>query len=255
VARALLVAIIIAAPSFIVPDANPGTQEISLIIGGLIAVFVLFEYGAAQPGLIDFRFAPPYNRARFAVFTFVLLLVTFYTRALANADPFSGDLIAFADRLAAMANFSISPVALVAESLAPGDAELQGRIRGAAALAIFAAGAGALLFIAVLWLFRWPTSRTKFHLWANLPTFSPTSSAPVERRLYRSGYLNIIAGIVLPFIVLALAARAGDLFDAAIFHRSLTLVWASALWATGSALLVLRGAALLKIGRLVAKAK
>jgi len=256
VAKAVLVAIIIAAPSFLVPDANQSTQEISLIIGGLVAVFVLFEYGATQPGMIDFRYAPPYNRARFAVFTFVLLLVTFYARALANADPFSGELIQFANRLVAMTSFGLSPIAMAANSLAPdGPADLQIAIRGAAALAMFAALAGVLMFIVVLWLFKWPTSRRNFHLWANLPTFNPSSEKPVERRLARAGYLNIVAGIALPFVVLAVASRAGDFLDETVLSRSLPLIWAAVIWATSSALLILRGAALLKVARLVAKAR
>ncbi len=250
-----MVAVIIAAPSYLVPDATRSTQEISLIIGGLVAVFVLFEYGAAQPGVIDFRFAPPYNRARVAVFTVVLVLVTFYTRALANEDPFSPELIQFADRLVAMANFNFSPVALAADSLAPEDADLAQRIRGAAALTLFAAGAGALLFIVILWLFKWPTGRKNFNLWANLPTFNPNSKKPVDRRLANTAWLNILAGLALPFIARAAAARADGLLDASVFQRDLPLIWASALWATGSALLVLRGAALLKVARLVARAR
>ena len=254
--RALLVAVVIAAPSYLVPDANRSTQEISLIIGGLIAVFVLFEYAAPQPGLIDFRYAPPYNRARFAVFTAVLLLVTFYTRALANADPFSADLLAFTDRLVRMADFSLSPVAMAASSLAPdGPGELQQTIRGAAALATASAGAGALLFIVVLWLFGWPTQRTKFNLWANLPSLDPNSNRPVERRLARSGWLSLIAGLAFPFVALAAASGARDMIDPNVFSRSLPLIWTSVLWATGSALLVLRGAAILKIARLVSKAR
>jgi hypothetical protein len=156
-----------------------------------------------------------------------------------------------------MANFNFSPVAMAADSLAPeGPPELQGAIRGAAALAMFAAWAGALLFVVVLWLFRWPTSRTNFNLWANLPTFNPESRRPIELRLARQGYLNILAGIVLPFLVLAVASRAGDLLDEqVVFARSLPLIWAAVIWACGSALLVLRGAALIKVGRLVAKAR
>ena len=40
-----------------------------------------------------------------------------------------------------------------------------------------------------------------------------------------------------------------------VFARSLPLIWAAVIWACGSALLVLRGAALIKVGRLVAKAR
>ncbi|MEO0915277.1 MAG: hypothetical protein AAFY59_20190, partial [Pseudomonadota bacterium] len=62
--RAGLVLIVIASPSLLLPDVSLASQEISLILGGVIAAFTLFEYASTHPGLIDFRFAPPYNRIR-----------------------------------------------------------------------------------------------------------------------------------------------------------------------------------------------
>jgi len=79
--RALLVIIIIAAPAFMLPAVSQAAQEISLIVGVIIGAFTMFEYSSSHPGLIDFRFAPPYNRIRFITFCVLVLTLIFLCRA------------------------------------------------------------------------------------------------------------------------------------------------------------------------------
>ena len=57
IVRAIIVVLVFAAPAFLAPGASRSAQEVSVIVGGLVAIFIFFEYVTTQPGLIDFRFA------------------------------------------------------------------------------------------------------------------------------------------------------------------------------------------------------
>ena len=97
--RAFLVLVFIALPAFLLPETSRTGQEISLIIGALFALFTMFEYASSHPGLIDFRFAPPYNRFRFLTFAVLIVALVFLCRADSGADSFSDDYLALSDRL------------------------------------------------------------------------------------------------------------------------------------------------------------
>ena len=79
--RAALVTMVISIPALLLPNISVAAQEITLIAAGLAAAFTLFEYASTHPGLIDFRFAPPYNRVRFVSFLVQILSLVFLCRA------------------------------------------------------------------------------------------------------------------------------------------------------------------------------
>ncbi len=256
IVRALLVVLAITAPAFLVPSASSSAREISVIIGAIAGAFIMFEYGATNPGLIDFRFAPPYNRARFAVFTAALMLLTFFVRAQSNADVFSPDLLALSVRLGGYLNFPLSPVRLAGELLSdPAAPELDPILRGAAALSFVTGIVGSLFFGILLWVFSWPTDRGNFNLWVNMPTFEIAYGRDVERRLVRLGAMVILAGLAAPYLMLLLAAHAGGFFDVGALLDPLALIWSAAIWGVAPPLIVLRGAMILKIARLVRLAR
>ncbi|HSF92401.1 MAG TPA: hypothetical protein VLA51_09380, partial [Paracoccaceae bacterium] len=107
--RALVVVVFVAAPSLILPSSSQSALEFSLIIGGIIGAFTLFEYGSATPGFVDFRFAAPYNR--FRVFTiglqilFVTLLVRAYELSLSGVA-----VVDWAAKLTVWLDFKYSPL-------------------------------------------------------------------------------------------------------------------------------------------------
>jgi len=110
--RAMLVLTIVALPAFLLPNASQAAQEISLIIGGIAGAFTLFEYASSHPGLVDFRFAPPYNRIRFVTFSAQVVVLIFLCRAVSGADAFSPDILKYADQAVAVTNVPLSPVPL-----------------------------------------------------------------------------------------------------------------------------------------------
>jgi hypothetical protein len=256
-ARAAFVLVILATPALLLPDVSRSSLEITLIAGALVAILVLVEYSAAQPGFIDFRFAPPYNRGRFVILATILLALSFLCRAAPQTPGFGQDLQAFADRMALWLDFPLSPVRLAAGAVeAVRDPALTLLIRRATALAFTISVAGLVFLTLVLWLFTWPQGRRKFNLWINLPTFVPATGRGVERRLIWGGAAYVAAGLTLPFTLVVLSSRAiGWLSPQALAASLQTLVWVVAIWAFLPASLVIRGAALLKVGWLVRRAR
>lgn len=243
-------------PAFLLPGASRAAQEISLILGAIAGAFTLFEYASSHPGLIDFRFAPPYNRIRFITFFALLASLVFLCRAETGADAFSADILAVADQAVAVTNVFLSPVRVAVEVIGAEESEAHRALLARAAAVSFVISFASFLFFAILlWLFRWPVGRDNFNLWVNLPTFEPSSGRDVERRLFRDGFANILVGLGLPFVIPVIASRAGGWFDPSVLQNHQPLIWGCAVWAFLPASLIIRGAALVKVGWLVKRAR
>lgn len=256
VLRALIVLLALFAPAVLVPGVSDSAREVSTVIGAIAGVCVFLEYAARNPGLVDFRFAPPYNRARFAVFTAVLFLMIFFMRAQEGRDDFSGQILETSLGLGQRMDFPLSPVAMVAEMLGdPRAPLLDVLLRGAAALSFVTAMVGTLFFGVLFWITPWPQERESFNLWVNLPTLETAYGSEVERRLFRLGLGMLLAGAAAPYATLALASRAGGVFDPLALIDPLPMVWAATVWACMPMYLLLRGLAILKIAWLIWRAR
>ena len=64
VLRAVLVFFVISTPSLVLGDTSRGDVEGVMLFGLIAALFVVFEYSARHPAIIEFRDAPPYYRLR-----------------------------------------------------------------------------------------------------------------------------------------------------------------------------------------------
>ncbi|MEM8658176.1 MAG: hypothetical protein AAF813_07170 [Pseudomonadota bacterium] len=248
--------LIIASPAFLLPNVSSASQEITLIVAGIAAAFTIFEYASTHPGLIDFRFAPPYNRVRYTIFGVQVLSAVFLCRAEVGFDGFADSYLALADQAVALTNLPFSPVALVSSVVGgQGDPPYQLLVTRAAALSFlvtFLALAGFALF---LWIIPWPIGRRDFNLWINLPTFEPGYGRSVERRLYRDGLINIAAGVVLIYILPLIAGPLTTWFNPRAVGDYQGLVWGVTLWAFISGSMVIRGAAILKVSWLVRRTR
>jgi len=147
---------------------------------------------------------------------------------------------------------SSHPIEMIGEDSSETFRSLLGR---AAAVSFVISFASFLFFALTLWLFKWPVGRDNFNLWINLPTFEPTSGRDVERRLFRDGTANLLFGIGLPFVIPVIASRSGGWFDPSVLQNYQPLIWGAALWAFLPASLIIRGAALIKVGWLVKRAR
>lgn len=251
--RALLVVVIIAAPAFMLPSVSQAAQEISLIVGAIIGAFTMFEYASSHPGLVDFRFAPPYNRIRFITFCVLIVALIFLCRETSSSQ--SLQMLQIADSASNLVNFPLSPVnttvALIGEGASEEHKLLLLRALSLSFLITFVSFA---FFALLLWFFRWPVGREKFNLWANLPTFEPSSGRDVERRMMRDGFANILIGICTPYLLPVVTSRSGGWFDPTVLENHQPLIWACVAWAFIPASMIIRGAALLKVGWLVKRA-
>ncbi|QIK39509.1 hypothetical protein [Pontivivens nitratireducens] len=250
--RAFLVLVFIALPAFLLPETSRTGQEISLIIGALFALFTMFEYASSHPGLIDFRFAPPYNRFRFLTFAVLIVALVFLCRADSGADSFSDDYLALSDRLVEIFSVPFSPVVLADTLIGAGVNPL---VERAAALSFTIALTSIIFFAIYVWVFRWPAERDSFNLWINLPTFDPSVGQDIAWRLRRAGLLNIIVALALPYAVLSIASRSGGWFDPAALGNYQSLVWCCVFWAFFPVALFNRGSAMLKIAWLIDRAR
>lgn len=254
--RALIVLLALFAPAVLVPGVSSSAREISAVIGAIAGLCVFFEYAARNPGLIDFRFAPPYNRARFAVFCAILFMMVFFVRAQDGRDDFSGQILSASLNVGQRFDFQLSPVAMAGAMLADPASPLMATVlRGAAALSFVTAATGTLFFGVLFWVTPWPTGREQFNLWINLPTLETAYGAEVERRLFRLAFAMIALGLGAPFALLALASRAGGVFDPTALLDPLALVWGATLWASAPMYLMLRGLAIAKIAWLIRRAR
>ena len=254
--RAMLMVVVIASPAFLLPSVSVASQEITLIIAGIAAAFTIFEYASTHPGLIDFRFAPPYNRIRFVALACQILSLIFLCRALDGLDNFGPTVIRMADAAVALLTFPLSPVDVAAEMIAVGEGpEFTVLIQRAAALSFFVTFASLGFFGVILWLFRWPVGRRDFNLWINLPTFEPGYGRDVERRLHRDGVINILVGVAFLYLLPVLLSRAGGWFDPSVLNNYQPLVWGVTLWAFFAGSLIIRGAAILKVSWLVRRTR
>ncbi len=254
--RACLVVVVIAAPAFLLPNVSVSSQEISLIVGGIAAAFTLFEYASTHPGLIDFRFAPPYNRVRFVAFACQILALIFLCRATEGNDSFSATVLDWSDRSIAWLDYPLSPTNVAADMIAAGESEqFTLLIKRAAAISFVITFLSLAFFAVLLWLFKWPVGRKDFNLWVNLPTFEPGYGRDVERRLQRDGTINVLVGLGFLYLLPVIVSRASGWFDPSVLTNYQPLVWGATFWAFVSGSLVIRGAAILKVSYLVKRSR
>lgn len=250
--RALILGVIIAAPSFILPDIPNVARELSMIIAAIIAAFALFEYASKTPGFVDFRFAPPYNRFRIGILAALAIGTSLVIRASITGNA---NILELADWARSVAITQNAPVEFVMSKISVLNTDssqvLLSRVFSSAFMISIALTG---LMTSLLWLFKWPFGRTEFNLWANLPTFVPAEVSLTGRRLRRDGWFNIVLSLalfyVVPFIFPTIQYRLGP----DLFGNSHSLVWVATLWGFLPAMMFIRGASLIKISRILAKA-
>lgn len=73
--RALLMALLVALPSLLLPNVSSDTSQITVLVALLAFLMTFIEYNSQYPSIIEFRYASPFNRLRFlALFCTVALL-------------------------------------------------------------------------------------------------------------------------------------------------------------------------------------
>lgn len=257
IVRAFWVVAIVMIPSLLLPDASQDSVELSLVVGAIIGVFTIFEYGAANPGFVDFRFAPPYNRFRVFTLAMQLITVTLTCRAI-ELRLLDFPVLEWANGITMRLDFEGSPVTHAIDTIF-----LKAEFSDQAALllvysasASFAVGVGlTVVFALLLWLFHWPQDRANFNLWLNLPMLTVRQGVDVVKRLRRDALFNIILSVLLIYGLPYLPTYGFDWLSTNTFESSQAIVWATTLWVFIPATLAMRALAMLKIASIIRRAQ
>lgn len=250
--RAFLVAALVILPAVMVPVTTPETAQIVILLALFAAGVIFAEYSSPYPGLIEFRFAAPFNRTRFMLLALLATLLALILRH--QSDP--GDLSTLVNGLAmscaALFDFAFSPVRFLVSALPDNlPAEHLAMVQQGASLALLLGITTVLGFVTAIRLDVWPMGSGPFNVWINLPTFDPTAGNDVVQRLLRQARINILLGFLLPFLL------PGLVFASALLVQPLTLqsptgfVWGIALWAYLPVSLMMRGVAMIRVARMI----
>ena len=248
--RAFLVAALVLTPSLLMLSSGSQTEYLIVVVAIIASSMTFIEYYGRSPSIIEFRFAPPYNRLKFAGLFATLVSVSLISNAhLTRTD------LALAPVLTQLGNivdFPYSPVRLMVLML-PRDASgmFVETVRTAAGIAyLMSLVMIAVFVICVHWL-DWPRRSGAFNVWMNLPMFDPTGGGDVLMRLKRDAGLNIVLGALLPFIIPAAVKAASDLIDPISIQDPQNLIWMVSAWAFLPASMLMRGIAMSRIADMI----
>jgi len=201
--RALLMALLVAIPSLILPNTSSDAAQMAALVALVAAVVTFAEYYSEYPTFLEFREAPPFNRLRFVA----LFLSVMFASSLTASDVHGGQ--TWVDAVAASAtnvlDFLFSPVRLIA--IAFGD--VQGvfdvtAVKDKASLIFAVCLVAFVLFYSHARFIFWPIRKKAFNFWINLPLFDLTSGRDVLFRLKRNAHINLALGFLLLFVIPAL---------------------------------------------------
>ncbi|MDG4649428.1 hypothetical protein P6F26_13370 [Roseibacterium sp. SDUM158017] len=253
IARALIVVVVIATPSLLIPGTSPeGTQVVTLVALAL-GLFVGIEYAATYPGLVEFRDAPPFNRVRILT----LFVTLFLLSLVGNAEPTSGSSLslvvsAFGILAATALDFPFSPVQMIEVHLPAGlDPSLVNRIQAMTGIATVVMLASIFIFALLIRLHQWPNRGSSFNVWINLPTFDPTTGGDVVKRLRRDSLVNVILGVFAPFVLPVVAVVAANHIEIALLASPHAQVWGITLWMFIPLSMLMRGLAMGRIADMI----
>lgn len=250
--RAVLVALLIALPSIILPGSVQDAQEGAMAFALVAAAITLVEYGASHPGLIQFRFAPPFNRLRFLSIMLTVILLSYMCRGMVLPTGFTTTIAAIGDTIGMAMDFPLSPVRIITDQLTVGALPEQvNLIRAAAGISYITSLVMLAVFVVFIRLFNWPVGNGTFNLWINLPTYDWSSNKDVEGRLSRDARVNLVFGFALPFLIPLVASTMRGIYEIEPASNHQALVWTMAIWAFLPASLFMRGIAMQRIAVLI----
>ena len=251
-ARAFLVSALVMLPALAVPGIAADSAQVLILLALFAGVTVFAEYSSSYPGLVEFRFAAPYNRTRFALLALIVVLLSLILRHESLPGALSGLVDVIAVACGALLDFAFSPATLLVAAL-PDSAPAAHlvAVHNGASLALMVAMTAVAGFALAVRLNAWPMGAGPFNVWINLPTFDPTGGNDVVDRLARHARINVVLGIILPFLLPGVVVASAVLIQPVTFGSTIGFVWGIALWAFVPASLVMRGIAMGRVARLI----
>ncbi|MEZ5761416.1 hypothetical protein [Albidovulum sp.] len=253
-ARAVLVMVLIAMPSLMLPGVHRDTTQIVALVAIFGALLTFIEYVATYPSLMEFRDAPPFNRLRFLSLFVTIFLLTTVVRGQNEQTTLTLLVETIGNRLGEIIDVPYSPVRLFVLML-PDDMSLYHMIliRTTAGISYTISLVTLIVFVIALRVIDWPSRLGTFNVWINLPTFDPTTGGDVVQRLRRDARFNIVLGFLLPFFIPAGIRMVASSFEPVSLESPQTLIWTMTAWAFLPASLLMRGIAMGRIAGMIAE--
>ncbi|MBR2573562.1 MAG: hypothetical protein IKE14_04455 [Loktanella sp.] len=239
-------------PSALLVGSGSDVTQVVVLVAIFAALFTLVEYSAVSPSLVEFRDAPPFNRMRFSALFATVFCLSMIFRGYDNPSHLTEMFETTGAAIGKAIDFPSSPVRLMVQMMpADSDPALLDRMRDAAGLSYLIALFSIVWFIVLLRLHRWPRRGGAFNVWVNLPTFDPTAGGDVVLRLQRDGRINILLGVLLPFLVPAVVKLVAVFAAPINLDNPHTLIWTVAAWAFLPASILMRGVALTRVADMI----
>ncbi|WP_298562379.1 hypothetical protein [uncultured Aliiroseovarius sp.] len=251
--RAGLMVMLVATPSVLVPGVSAEGGQVVAILALAAAALTTFEYATTYPSIVEFRNAPPFNRIRFLSLFASILCLSIIARSQTDPSIAVEFLTSIGILIGQAIDFPYSPVHAVV-SILPADAPFKDlvQLRAFAGMSYLISLLSVAVFLIALRLTNWPFFRQEtFNLWVNLPTFSPTRSGDIVRRLKRDARWNIALGFLLPFLTPMIVVETAALFDTFESIETQTIIWTVAAWAFLPASLFMRGIAMQRVAIMI----
>ena len=250
--RGVLMVVLVALPALLSPVPLGDSVQLVMLLALFVGALTFAEYSATYPAIVEFRYAPPFNRLRFAALFVTVMWVPLLYIGPGETGAFVALIGAVARILGTVLDQTYSPVSLIGQALG-GAVSAQSAVilRDAAALALTVAALAVAVFALLVRVQRWPRPGVSFNVWVNLPTFDPTAGGDVVGRLERDALFNLALGFVLPFVFPALI-RVTTLFVSDLaFQSPQAVVWVIAAWAFFPMSLIMRGIAMGRLAALI----
>lgn len=250
--RAYCVAVLVALPALLLPTVASDTAQIVVVIALLAALLTFMEYYGKYPSIVEFRFAPPFNRIKFIALAVAIITISLIMRGKTDPNGLTEVLAMTGDALGRVIDFPYSPVRLVILMLPPDAGPgLVGDVRTAAGISYAVSLVMMLVFVTYVRMLNWPMRKGSFNVWVNLPLFDPTRGGDVVDRLKRDAGVNIVLGALLPFIIPTAIKATSDIIDPVSVANPQTLIWTITAWAFLPASMLIRGIALSRVAELI----
>lgn len=250
--RALLVVVVVATPSILLPGVSTDTQQVVALIALFAAALAFVEYKSEFPTVIEFRDAPPLNRVRFIMLFATVLGLSLIERGRIEPSSITELAHAFGRLIGQAMDFPYSPVRLATLMLSEdASAEQIEAVRDAAGLAYLTSLFSLCIFVILIKAGIWPLRDRAFNVWTNLPTFNPSAGGDVVARLERDARVNIGLGFLLPFIIPFVISLNTSGLNPISMTSPQTLIWTMTTWAFLPASLFMRGIAMGRIADMI----
>lgn len=250
--RAFLVMVVIVLPSVILPGIGTDTKQIVALVALFAGTLVFVEYNAVYPSLVEFRDGAPFNRIRYLMLFAIILFLSVIVADREDPTTVSRLFRAVGIVIGEALDFPYSPVRLATYMLndtATPEQVLE--LRSTAGTAYMVSLISLAVFVVVLKIAGWPSTKSAFNVWVNLPTFEPTAGGDVVDRLERDARVNLAVGFLLPFLIPALVALVTSGLPPQALTSPQTLIWTVAAWAFLPAGLLMRGVAMARIADMI----